>query len=347
MNKSQLAIAIGAMFSAVAQANQIAVGDVSKDFAVQPAAVQRMYDEIAQSSEFLKKINIVGKKEKTGQVIGLSTGLIGSNTDTSDDNTERKPRTIHTLTDRKYTLEKTNFDVRLRYDEIDAWAHVVDDFPARINKKIAESIAISMIAMGMNGKSRAKTSNFGSNPLLQDVAKGWLQKMREENKARVMGWESGQIGTGVKHVKYGPGAEDYKNLDAVVTDVLNEMIDERFADRTDFVVLASRRTVGDKYLRIVNASGDKATELESGGRLNKERTLGGLPVLYVPHMPADTLLITPLQNLSIYYQTGGERRHIKDAPEKDQIESYQSKNIDFIVEEYGAAVLIENLQYTA
>jgi len=30
------------------------------------------------------------------------------------------------------------------------------------------------------------------------------------------------------------------------------------ADRTDFVVLASRRTVGDKYLRIVNASGDKA-----------------------------------------------------------------------------------------
>ena len=166
MNKSQLAIAIGAMFSAVAQANQIAVGDVSKDFAVQPAAVQRMYDEIAQSSEFLKKINIVGKKEKTGQVIGLSTGLIGSNTDTSDDNTERKPRTIHTLTDRKYTLEKTNFDVRLRYDEIDAWAHVVDDFPARINKKIAESIAISMIAMGMNGKSRAKTSNFGSNPLL-------------------------------------------------------------------------------------------------------------------------------------------------------------------------------------
>ena len=43
------------------------------------------------------------------------------------------------------------------------------------------------------------------------------------------------------------------------------MMDERFADRADFVVLASRRTVGDKYLRIVNKSGDTATELEAGG----------------------------------------------------------------------------------
>ena len=44
---------------------------------------------------------------------------------------------------------------------------------------------------------------------------------------------------------------------------------------------------------------------------------------------------------------GGERRHIKDAPERDQLESYQSKNIDYIIEEYGAAVLVENLEYAA
>ena len=224
--------------------------------------------------------------------------------------------------------------MRLRYDEIDQWAHVSSDFPARINRKIAESIAISLITVGMNGTSRAANSNFTQNQLLQDVAKGWLQKMREENAARVLGKAS-------EKVKYGPGATEYKNLDAVVTDVLNELMDERFADRSDFVVLASRRTVGDKYLRVVNASGDKATELEAGGRLSEKRTLGGLPVMYVPNMPANTLLITPLSNLSIYYQVSGERRHIKDVPEKDQIECYQSKNIDFIVEEYGAAALVE------
>ena len=70
-------------------------------------------------------------------------------------------------------------------------------------------------------------------------------------------------------------------------------------------------------------------------------------MLYVPNFPANAILVTPLKNLSIYYQTSGERRHIKDAPERDQLESYQSKNIDFIVEEYGAAVLVENLEYAA
>jgi hypothetical protein len=347
MRKTQLTLAIGSLFSAVAAANHITPDEVSKDFAVEPAAVQKMYDEIALSSELLQKISIIGKTEKIGEIIGLSSGLIGSNTDTSAANKTRSPRSIHSLSNRKYLLEKTNFDVALRYDEIDGWAAVAKDFPARINKKIAESIAISLITIGVNGKKRVRDSDFASNPLLQDVAKGWLQKMREENQTRVMGWQSGQIGTTKQAVKYGPGAPDYKNLDAVVTDVLNEMMDERFADRTDFVVLASRRTVGDKYLRIVNASGDKATEIEAGGRLSEKRTLGGLPVMYVPNFPADTILVTPLKNLSIYYQTGGERRHIKDAPERDQIESYQSKNIDYIVEEYGAAVLVENLEYAA
>lgn len=169
--------------------------------------------------------------------------------------------------------------------------------------------------------------------------------MREENPSRVLGWQSGQVGVAKKEVKYGAAADAaYKNLDAVVTDVLNELIDERFADRTDFVVIASRRTVGDKYLRIINTAADKATELEAAGGLSKERTLGGLPVVYVPHMPQDILLITPLKNLSIYYQTGAERRTLIDNPKKDQIESYLSKNIDFNIEEYGAAALVENLK---
>ena len=347
MKHKQLSVAIAALFSAVAAANHIQVADVSTGFAVAPAAVQTMYDEIALSAELLQKINLIGKTEQIGEVIGLSSGLVGSTADTKQAGTERTPRGIHSLQSRKYTLQQTNFDVALRYDEIDSWAHVANDFPARINKKVAESIGVSLVTIGMNGKSRAATSNFASNPLLQDVAKGWLQKMREENPARVLGWATGQIGTTKQAVKYGPGASDYKNLDAVVTDALNELMDERFADRSDFVVIANRRTVGDKYLRIINAAADKATELEAGGRLSKGHTLGGLPVLHVPNMPADTLLITPLKNLSIYYQTGGERRTLIDNPRKDQLESYQSKNIDYIVEEYGAAALIENLEYTA
>lgn len=340
MNQTKLSFAIAAMISEVATAQGISKEQVSNGYTIAPAAVQIMYDEIAQNTELLQKINLRPKTEKVGEVIGLSSGLIGSNTDTTGAGKERKPKPIHNLSGRKYSLEKTNFDAALRYDEIDQWAHLTD-FPKHVNKKIAESIALSLVTIGMNGTSRADDSDAAANTMLQDVAKGWLQKMREENKARCIG----TAGTSVTSVPYGPGATNYKNLDAVVTDALNIM-DERFADRSDFVVLASRRTVGDKYLRIVNKSGETATEIEAGGRLNKERTLGGLPVMYVPNMPQNTLLITPLSNLSIYYQISGERRLIVDNPRKDQLESLQSKNIDFIVEEYGAAVLIENLKYT-
>lgn len=340
MNQTKLSFAIAAMISEVAAAQGISKEQVSNGYTISPTAVQTMYDEIAQNTELLQKINLRPKTEKVGEVIGLSSGLIGSNTDTTGAGKERKPKPIHNLSGRKYSLEKTNFDAALRYDEIDQWAHLTD-FPKHVNKKIAESIALSLVTIGMNGTSRADDSDASANTMLQDVAKGWLQKMREENKARCIG----TAGTSVTSVPHGPGATNYKNLDAVVTDALNIM-DERFADRSDFVVLTSRRTVGDKYLRIVNKSGDTATEIEAGGRLNKERTLGGLPVMYVPNMPQNTLLITPLSNLSIYYQISGERRLIVDNPRKDQLESLQSKNIDFIVEEYGAAVLIENLKYT-
>lgn len=340
MNQTKLSLAIAAMISEVAAAQGISKEQVSNGYTIAPTAVQIMYDEIAQNTELLQKINLRPKTEKVGEVIGLSSGLIGSNTDTTGAGKERKPKPIHNLSGRKYSLEKTNFDAALRYDEIDQWAHLTD-FPKHINKKIAESIALSLVTIGMNGTSRADDSDASANTMLQDVAKGWLQKMREENKARCIG----TAGTSVTSVPHGPGATNYKNLDAVVTDALNIM-DERFADRSDFVVLTSRRTVGDKYLRIVNKSGDIATEIEAGGRLNKERTLGGLPVMYIPNMPQNTLLITPLSNLSIYYQISGERRLIVDNPRKDQLESLQSKNIDFIVEEYGAAVLIENLKYT-
>ena len=340
MNQTKLSLAIAAMISEVAAAQGISKEQVSNGYTIAPTAVQIMYDEIAQNTELLQKINLRPKTEKVGEVIGLSSGLIGSNTDTTGAGKERKPKPIHNLSGRKYSLEKTNFDAALRYDEIDQWAHLTD-FPKHVNKKIAESIALSLVTIGMNGTSRVDDSDASANTMLQDVAKGWLQKMREENKARCIG----TAGTSVTSVPHGPGATNYKNLDAVVTDALNIM-DERFADRSDFVVLTSRRTVGDKYLRIVNKSGDTATEIEAGGRLNKERTLGGLPVMYVPNMPQNTLLITPLSNLSIYYQISGERRLIVDNPRKDQLESLQSKNIDFIVEEYGAAVLIENLKYT-
>ncbi len=57
----------------------------------------------------------------------------------------------------------------------------------RIRDAIVKRQALDRIMIGFNGVKRAKTSNRSENPLLQDVNKGWLQKIREDAPDHVMG----------------------------------------------------------------------------------------------------------------------------------------------------------------
>ena len=88
---AHLTAALAAAVDAIAQANQVNADDVRNGFAVQPAIAQKMYDEIALNSGLLGKISIVGKTEQVGELVGLSTGLIGSTAKTADPGVERKP----------------------------------------------------------------------------------------------------------------------------------------------------------------------------------------------------------------------------------------------------------------
>ena len=52
-------------------------------------------------------------------------------------------------------------------------------------------------------------------------------------------------------------------------------------------------------------------------------------------------MITSLDNLSIYVQEGTWRRHIKDKPEKDRVEDYNSRNEGYLVETPEKFVALE------
>ena len=73
------------------------------------------------------------------------------------------------------------------------------------------------------------------------------------------------------------------------------------------------------------------------------KKIGGKKAVAVPFFPANALLITSLDNLSIYAQEGTRRRQIKDEPALDQIEDYQSVNEAYVVEDYGRSALVENI----
>lgn len=105
--------------------------------------------------------------------------------------------------------------------------------------------ALDRIMIGFNGTSIAKDTDIVANPLLQDVNKGWLQKQREENPSRVL-----KEGKTAGKLTIGAGG-DYQNLDALVMNLVNEMIDEVHQENPDLVVMCSRKLQSDKYFPLV------------------------------------------------------------------------------------------------
>lgn len=319
----------------IALANNIA--DPSKKFSVEPSIAQKMVDAVQQSSEFLKKINIQPVVDLEGEAIGLNqASTIAGRTNTKG-GTPRKPVDPTGLESNTYKCAKTDFDVALRYEKMDAWARF-PDFYAKWKVFVERAIALDMIMIGWNGKSVAVTTDRNANPLLQDVNIGWLEKIRTMAPAHHMK----EVVAGSGKVVVGPTG-DYKNLDAVVTDVVNNLISEIHQDDTDLVVICGRQLLNDKNFPLVNNSKDN-TDTLAGQILLSQKQIGGLPAVRVPFFPEDAFLVTSFDNLSIYFQETGKRRQVTDNSSMDQVEEYQSSNDAYVIETYDKVAFVENIQ---
>jgi P2 family phage major capsid protein len=211
------------------------------------------------------------------------------------------------------------------------------DFQTRVRNAIVHRQALDRIMIGFNGTSYAADSDRVTNPLLQDVNIGWLQKYRADAPARVMA--EVVAASGAVNVFAGG---DYENLDALVFDAVNNLIDVWFREDTALVAIMGRDLLADKYFPLINQAQPASEQLATDVVLSQKR-VGGLPAARVPFLPAGTMLITTFDNLSLYYQDGARRRHIQDNPKRDRIENYESSNDDYVVEDYGRGCLIENI----
>ncbi|EOY9866409.1 phage major capsid protein, P2 family [Acinetobacter baumannii] len=311
------------------------VTTVAEKFAVDPSVQQKLEEKIQLSSEFLTRINIFLVDEQAGSAVGLGISRpIASRTNT--DTTDRQAKDPTSMDERGYFCRKTDFDTAIKYQKLDQWAKF-KDFYARFSGQIQKRQALDRIMIGFNGVTAAATTDIVANPKLQDVNKGWLQKMREENEARVMssGATAGKITIGA--------TGDYKNVDALVMDLVNEMIDEVHQDNPDLVVLCNRKTVADKYFPLVNKDQENTEKLAADIIISQKR-MGNLPVYAVPFFPEDAILVTTFDNLSIYVQEGARRRTIIDNPKRDQIENYESSNEDYYIEDLGLAAMAEKIE---
>lgn len=318
------------------QAKLNGVDSATTQFNVQPSVQQKLETKLQESSAFLSKINIIGVEELKGEKIGLSiTRPVASRTDTSGNGT-RKTVDPTALGKEGYECVQVNYDTHIRYAKLDAWAKH-KDFQPKISGAIVDRCALDRIMVGFNGTHAAADTNIETNPLLQDVAKGWLQHIRENAAQRVMSNVTYGIAKVVDVVMEG----DYKSLDGLVFDAVT-LLDTVHQEDPNLVVIVGRGLMHDKLFPLVDNQ-DAPSEKLAADIVVSQKRLGGLPAVKVPYFPEGTVLITSLDNLSVYFQEGSRRRHVKDTPERDRVETYESSNDAWVVEDFGMVALVERI----
>ncbi|MBG6248717.1 phage major capsid protein, P2 family [Candidatus Symbiopectobacterium sp. PLON1] len=332
-----------AYLTQLAALNGVEVETLSKKFSVEPSVTQSLMEVVQESSDFLTRINIVPVADLTGEKVGLGvSGSVASTTDTSGGD-ERETADLLSLEARQYKCEQMNFDFHIRYNTLDLWVRF-QDFQLRLRNAIAKRQSLDYIMAGWHSVKRATTSDRAKNPLLQDVAVGWLQKYRTESPQLVMDKETEEDGTVIfEKIRVGLGkAAAYITLDALVMDATNTMIAEWHQEDPDLVVICGRQLLADKYFPLVNQQQPNSETLAADVIISQKR-IGNLPAVRAPYFPANALLITSLDNLSIYYMDDSHRRHIEENAKRDRIENYESIKQDYVVEDYTCGCLIENI----
>lgn len=304
-------------------------------FNVSPSVHQGLESIMHEDAGFLTRINLHTVPEQEGEKLGMDiTTTIASTTDTLVKDRETQDPTDMNLVDR-YRCEQTNFDTHIRYSKLDMWAKF-DDFETRIDRHIVQQIARDRLMIGWHGASRAVNSDRTANPLLQDVNLGWLKHLKTKAPERVLNEGTKEAGK----IRIGKNG-DFSSVDAMVMDMVNNLIEEWYQEDTGLVVVIGREIFNDKFFDLVNDN-TVPTERNALDLILANKKIGGMPAVRVPFFPSRGVMITRLDNLSIYSQEGTLRRTIVDNAKRDRVENYLSMNEAYVVEDYGMICYAES-----
>ena len=311
-----------------------------KAFTVEPSIQQKLIDKQMESSAFLSAINIVPVTEQSGEALGLGVGsTLASRTNTAT--TDRATQDPSTLDALGYLCKQTNSDTHMTYAKLDMWAKF-KDFQTRVTAQIIKQQALDRIMIGFNGVSAAVATDRATYPLLQDVNIGWLQKLRAfDTGSHVL-----SEGT-VEADKIIIGADgDYKNIHAVVADAVHNLLPSWGRNDAELVAILGDDLLHDTFFPLIN-SDLMPTESIAGDLILGAKRVGGKKAATVSSFPANSILITRLDNLSIYEQDGKRRRTVVDNAKRDRVETYESSNDAYVIEDYDFACLVENIEFAA
>ncbi|AMO56565.1 hypothetical protein GZ77_03845 [Endozoicomonas montiporae] len=315
-----------------AMAKAYGVTDVTRRFNVSIPMEISLNQAVLDSNDFLNRITTLPKVDKVGKPSRVRiSSTLASRTDTSDGTKQRKPTKMKAPEGIEYRLEQTNFDVAFDYETLDSWARF-DNFMELYMNAVYQRIGLDRILIGFNGSSAEKNTDRETNPLLQDVNKGWLHLLETHHPENFMTEsqeDSGQITLGA--------AGDFKNLDHLVYSV-GSMIGDA-SKSGDEVAIVGRGLIAHDSGKALAKFAQQPTE--KSNIMVLEKSYGGYPSIVVPGFPANGVMVTDLDNLHLYYQEGRMRRKSEDQSASDQVVDFISSNEAYMLEDFDAAAAID------
>jgi len=328
---SQALSAIQLYFSRQAELNGVDAALVSggQSFATTPTVQQTLHEAVQESSDFLRDhVNFELVNDLSGQKIYIDDdGLVI----TSTTDVDRVPLDPSGLTDTGFQCRTNDFDILIPWSKLNQWSKF-PDFQVRLTNFLLRRQALDHIKIGFNGTSHAAKSNRVTNPLGEDVNIGWLETIRVEAPAHAKATGN----------TFGD-AEVFKNIDAMAFSAKNELLAPVHRERGDLVVILGSALLNDKYFNIMNKNDIDPSEFAHRDTLVSQKRVGAMEAINVPHFPADTMLITPRRNLSVYVQEASRRGKFEEQHASRGYVNWFTHNVDYVVEDLTAVALVESI----
>lgn len=291
----------------------------------------------SHGTDFLTKINVVPVADQEGERVLVGAGPLAS----INNSGHRNPQNMASLTPHRYQCRKVNLDASIPYADLESWA-TVENYPELVKAAIDRQRALDRLLIGFNGTHYADPSDASAYPKRQDCGVGWLEKYRQEAPQRVISGLS-VAGRGESNKIIAPG--DYGTIDALVLDGWQSAIAEQY--RNGLVSICSAETLFRKEWPFVRHLAPDRPNYERliNEIMLRNPTIGGLPAVVVPFFPDDAVWVTPLSNISLYWQGSSIRKQAKDEPEYNRLAMYESRDDAYMVENYEAGCLIDGIDW--
>lgn len=314
---------------AVAKSAAVEGVNVEHKFAIAPPIETKLRQAIMESDSFLQMIAMLSVDQIKGQVVDVGTGKLLTGRVSGG-----RFRSALGIGGNEYELVETDSCAAITWELLTQWANAgnVGEFIKLMNTAMTRNFALDILKVGFNGISIAATTDPVTNPLGQDVNKGWLKLVKEKKAEQVL--------AAAILDPTGATADSYKNLDALANDLKRNVIHQVHQSSPDLVVIVGSDLVTAEQHRLLQAA-DKPTEHEAAQKLSK--SIAGMTAYTPPFFPADQIWVTSLKNLQVLTQKGTQWRKAKNEEDRKQYENSYLRMEGYAVGDLDKFAAIESV----